>query len=96
MSVSVESFVTHRINLKIPEVVLRDSIAHLLLSHLREELKGADLEVLLDAGNNLTEVRRQLNALAARMILPLVPDEEVDRFGRQAEIPFTFLSSADL
>lgn len=90
MSVSIESFVTHRINLKIPEVVLRDSIAHLLMNHLREELKGADLEVLLDVGSNLTEARRQLTNVAAQMVQPFVEGEPTVAAPGIVEIPFTF------
>lgn len=95
MSISIEAFVTRRISLNIPEVVLRDSIAHLLMNHLREELKGADLEVLLDSGNNHNEARRQLNNVAARMIRPFVEGSTPAGTPGFVEIPFTFITDFD-
>lgn len=92
MSVSVESFVTHRISLKIPKVVLRDSIAHLLMNHFSEELRGADLEVLLDVGDNHKEARRQLTNIAAQMVQPFV---DSDDYGVDfVAIPFCFIAPA--
>ncbi len=96
MSISIESFVTHRISLNIPEIVLRDSIAYLLMNHLSEELKGADLEVLLDEHNNSKEARRRLEAVVTRMIQPFVVGEPTDELGRHVEIPFSFVTPAEL
>lgn len=91
MSLSVQSTITHRIELNIPEIVLRDAIAHLLMNQLREELKGEDLEDLLDVGNNSKEATRRLEAVVTRMIQPFVVGEPTDELGRHVEIPFSFI-----